>query len=87
MKKLLIVVDYQNDFIDGALDLGKRNLSFLAGAQHAVEKLIPVEAFDRSILFEHHQRHRLDGLIGGKAPLASQAFPPPPDSFTIVGRA
>src|ERR1022692_779366 len=61
--------------------------ALLAGLQQPRQHLLAVELLPAAILLDDHIGHFVDALVGGEAPLATQAVPPPPDGITLPALA
>ena len=57
------------------------------GSVESYDDLDLVKALAGAVPLDDHKRHPLDDLIGGKALLAVETFPPAADGGTVLRRA
>src|SRR5688572_28636490 len=76
----------------GLLDLGRQRLELvgrdrpvLGGRPEPGHDFPPLEGRPVPRTLGHHQGQLLQPLVGGEAPAARQALPPPPDGTTVLG--
>ena len=69
------------------LQLARGDRPLFAGAQQAAQHLLPVEALAAAVFLHHHVGDLVDALVGGEAPVAALALPPPPDRVGLLALA
>src|SRR5712671_4287418 len=73
------------DAVDDRLDLLGGDGPLLAGKLDAGDHFVAIEVLAAAVLLHHHREDLLHPFVGGEAPLAAQAFAPPPDHRALVG--
>ena len=77
------MLQFGNNRVGGGLQFVHAYRAFFARLGQAAEELFPIKRLPASVAFDDHQVRRLDGLVGGEAMPARQAFAPPSDGDAV----
>lgn len=70
----VIILQLEDDFLDGFVDDIHGNRALLAGFDNTAEKFVSFEILTPSIALDHGERSLFQGLVGGEAVGAFQTF-------------
>ena len=72
------------DLVHQRLDRSGRDGPAMTRRGHATQQFVAAVFLAAPILLDHHEPHALHPLVGRVAPVAAQAFAPPPRGLTVL---
>ena len=84
---LVALVEFGFDIIDDRVEAIEGHSGFFAGANHSPQEFGAIEGFSLVVAFDNGEGNKFDAFVGGKATLAAQALPSPPNALTAFGRS